>query len=80
MKVWGALGRHLEAKLEPKMAPMCALAAQLGSTSPIESPSKVTSPIESRSSVEKGSHPRIPRRIGVHKRGYDIYIYIYIII
>ena len=30
LKVQGALGRHLGAKLEPKMASKCALAAQLG--------------------------------------------------
>ena len=30
LEVWGALGRHLGAKLEPKMASKCALAAQHG--------------------------------------------------
>ena len=75
MKVCGALGRHLEAKLEPKMASMCALAAQLGSTSPVESPSQVTSPIEGK--LRKLRKPGPLVRLECTREGM-IYIYIYI--
>ena len=38
MKVRGALGRHLEAKMEARIVPRCALAAQLGAQVRLDSP------------------------------------------